>query len=105
VMRMSSSSQARSWRLMLLEDPRIAISITREEYRFGALTFRGRSGVGHLVFALGMFSVFRSFAVVLHFYFLALWPPPVRKGRSCVGLCSLVERDLVCGRRGGGSSR
>ena len=42
--------------------------------------FRCRSGVGHLVFAFGMFSVFRSLAVVLHSYLPARWPPPVRKG-------------------------
>jgi hypothetical protein len=27
------------------------------------------------------------------------------RGRSCVGWCLPVGRDLVCGRRGGGSSR
>jgi hypothetical protein len=41
------------------------------------------------------------FAVVLYSYFSVPWPPPVRKGRSCVGWYSPVGRDLVCGRRGG----
>ena len=48
--------------------------------------FRCRSGVVHLVFAFGMFSVFRSLAVVLHSYLPARWPPPVRKGEVVRGL-------------------
>ena len=43
-----------------------------------------RLGVVHLVPVFDMFSVFLSLAVVLHSYFPAPWPPPVRKGRSCV---------------------
>jgi hypothetical protein len=42
--------------------------------------FSCRSGVVHLVFAFGMFSVFRSVAVVLHSYLPARWPPPVPEG-------------------------
>jgi choline kinase/phosphatidylglycerophosphate synthase/phosphoglycolate phosphatase-like HAD superfamily hydrolase len=44
------------------------------------------SGVVHLVFTFGMFSVFRSLAVVLHSYFPAPWPPPVRKEEVVRGL-------------------
>jgi hypothetical protein len=42
--------------------------------------FSCRSGVVHMVFAFGMFSVFRSVAVVLHSYLPARWPPPVPEG-------------------------
>jgi len=43
-------------------------------------------GVVHLVLAFDMFSVFLSLAVVLHSYFPAPWPPPVRKGEIVRGL-------------------
>ena len=74
-------------RLVLLEDPEnrhlehgLRVSV---RYNRG---FRCRSGVVHLVFAFGMFSVFRSLAVVLHSYLPARWPPPVRKGEVVRGL-------------------
>ena len=67
--------------LRLAEDSHLG----RRRHSLPPLQVTERSGVVHLVFAFGMFSVSRSLAVVPSFL-PAQWPPPVRKGEVVRGL-------------------